>query len=169
MFPTPDLLDWRIPIYIYIYIYIYKNCRKKTVEVEFKIKPWHPISRGNMSVDQPFLICCSRRSSYFSNFHWCAQSMLASKGSVNSAMITFFKLTDQMTRSGCWQVDVISVGKASCRFTPAINIVKLATVVEGYPKASFSVATTPRWKGGRYSFPWIAPLYPRYVPYIAEC
>ena len=37
--------------------------------------------------------------------------------------------------------------------------VKLATVVEGDPKAPFSIATTPRCKGGRDSFPWIAPLY----------
>ena len=28
----------------------------KNVEVEFEIKPRHPISRGNMSVDQPFSI-----------------------------------------------------------------------------------------------------------------
>ena len=47
-------------------------------------------------------------------------------------------------------------------------MVKLATVVEGDQKAPFSIATTPRCKGGRYSFPWIAPLYPLYVPYI-EC
>ena len=47
--------------------------------------------------------------------------------------------------------------------------VKLASVVEGDQKAPFSIATTLRCKGGRYSFPWIAPLYPRYVPYIAEC
>ena len=40
----------------------------KNVEVEFEIKPRHPISRGNMSVDQPFLIHSSRRSLYFSNF-----------------------------------------------------------------------------------------------------
>ena len=45
----------------------------------------------------------------------------------------------------------------------------LATVVEGDPKAPFSIATTPSCEGGRYSFPWIAPLYPRYVPFIAEC
>ena len=38
--------------------------------------------------------------------------------------------------------------------------VKLATVVEGDPKAPFSIATTPRCRGGCYSFPWIAPLYP---------
>ena len=37
--------------------------------------------------------------------------------------------------------------------------VKLATVVEDEPKAPFSIATTPRCWGGRYSFPWIAPLY----------
>ena len=38
--------------------------------------------------------------------------------------------------------------------------VKLATVVEGDQKASFSIATTPRCRGGHYSFPWIALLYP---------
>ena len=48
------------------------------------------------------------------------------------------------------------------------NIKKLATVVEGDQKAPFSIATTPRCRGGRYSFPWITPLYPWYVPYIAE-
>ena len=38
--------------------------------------------------------------------------------------------------------------------------IKLATVVEANPKAPFSIATTPRCRGGRYSFSWIAPLYP---------
>ena len=47
--------------------------------------------------------------------------------------------------------------------------VKLATVVEGDPKVLFSIATTPRCWEGRYSFPWIAPLYPWSVPYNAEC
>ena len=37
--------------------------------------------------------------------------------------------------------------------------VKLATIVEGAQKAPFSIATTPRCRGGCYSFPWIAPLY----------
>ena len=42
-------------------------------------------------------------------------------------------------------------------------------VVEGDPKAPFSIATTPRCWGERDSFPWIAPLYPSFVPYNAEC
>ena len=42
-------------------------------------------------------------------------------------------------------------------------------VIDGDPKAPFSIATTSRCRGGRYSFPWIASLYPRYTPYIAEC
>ena len=50
-----------------------------------------------------------------------------------------------------------------------IYIVKLATVVEGDQKVSFSVATTPRCREGRYSFSWIAPLSARYIPNIAEC
>ena len=41
-----------------------------------------------------------------------------------------------------------------------ISEVKLVTVAKGNPKAPFSIATTPRCKGGRYSFSWIAPLYP---------
>ena len=47
--------------------------------------------------------------------------------------------------------------------------VKLATVIEGDMKAPFSIATTRGHREGHYSFPWIAPLYPWYVPYIAEC
>ena len=47
-------------------------------------------------------------------------------------------------------------------FTVIVNIVrvKLATLVKGDPKASFSIAITPRSRGGRYSFDWIALLYP---------
>ena len=50
-----------------------------------------------------------------------------------------------------------------------VSKVKLATIVEGDPKAPFSKLTTPRCRIGRYSFPWIAPLYPWSVHYNAEC
>ena len=46
--------------------------------------------------------------------------------------------------------------------------VKLATLVEGDTKAPFSIATTPKWREARDSFPWITPLYSRYVLYTAE-
>ena len=45
----------------------------------------------------------------------------------------------------------------------------LVIVVEEDQKAPFSIATTPRCRGGHYPFPWFALLYPQYVPYIAEC
>ena len=54
-------------------------------------------------------------------------------------------------------------------FSTTKSKVNLATVVKGDQKAPFSIATIPRCREGRYSFSWIAPLYPRYVPYIAEC
>ena len=41
-----------------------------------------------------------------------------------------------------------------------IKVKKLATVVKGDQKAPFSIATTLKCRGGHYSFPWIAPLYP---------
>ena len=37
---------------------------------------------------------------------------------------------------------------------------KLVTVVGGHPKSPFLITTTPKCRGGRYSFPWITPLYP---------
>ena len=46
---------------------------------------------------------------------------------------------------------------------------KLVTVVEGDPKAPSSISTTPRCRRGRYSFPWIASLYPCSLPYDVEC
>ena len=42
----------------------------------------------------------------------------------------------------------------------------LATVVEGDPNAFFSIATSPRCRRGRYSFPWIALFY--LDPYLIE-
>ena len=36
----------------------------------------------------------------------------------------------------------------------------LATLVEGDPMDPFFIATTPTGTRGRYSIPWIAPLYP---------
>ena len=50
-----------------------------------------------------------------------------------------------------------------------ISNVKLASVVEGDPKSHFLIATTLRCRVGHYSIPWIAPLYPWYVSYNAEC
>ena len=41
----------------------------------------------------------------------------------------------------------------------------MATIVEGDPKAPFSIATTPKCKAGCYSFPWISLLYPWSVPW----
>ena len=38
-----------------------------------------------------------------------------------------------------------------------------------HPKAPFPLATTPRGRGGRDSFPLIDPLYPWSIPYNAEC
>ena len=47
-------------------------------------------------------------------------------------------------------------------------LVKLVTFVEGDLRAPFSIATTPRCRGGRYPIPWIAPLYRWSLTYNAE-
>ena len=48
--------------------------------------------------------------------------------------------------------------------TNKVSKVKLVTIVEGNPKAPFSIATTPRCRGGRYSFPGL--LYFTLDPYL---
>ena len=46
-------------------------------------------------------------------------------------------------------------------FIHIYKLVMLAILVEDDPKVSFSIATTPtRCRGGQYSIPRIAPLYP---------
>ncbi len=50
------------------------------------------------------------------------------------------------------------------RLTCHKSKVKLATIVEGNAKAPFSIATTPRCRGGRYSFPGL--LYFTLDPYL---
>ena len=40
------------------------------------------------------------------------------------------------------------------------RLVKLVTLVESDPKAPFSIATTPRYCGGRYNISWITLIYP---------
>ena len=61
--------------FLYIPSSLLVKVRVKNVEVEFEIKPQHPISRGNMSVDQPFLTHCCCRFSYFPIYadvpSWC--------------------------------------------------------------------------------------------------
>ena len=86
------------------------------------------------------------------------------------SLLKIFKNTFLMLNSlkydwkkGCaYGVTVIVVESVLCS-------IFVATVIEVDPKTLFSIATTPRCRGGRYSFPWIAPLYPWYVPYNAEC
>ena len=59
--------------------------------------------------------------------------------------------------------------KKSGNLLNALRIYKLVTVVQGDQKAPFSIVSTLRCWRGRYSFPWIVPLYSWYLPFIAVC
>ena len=67
----------------------------------------------------------------------------------------------------CWSKNIykwvkheFAITNLSQRIDEVEILSKLATVVEGDPKAPFSIATTPKCRGGCYSFPRIVPLYP---------
>ena len=104
----------------------------KNAEVELVIKLRHPTSIGNTLVIQPFLTHCSRRSSYFSNLRWCTQSKFSSKGTVNSITKTFFNLTDQMTISGRWVFNAISIGNTKWCSKSVENVPVRAAIEEWY-------------------------------------
>ena len=63
-------LSWIFSMYFLLFDGGSPRLVKKT-DVELAIKPQHPTSIGNTFVIQPFLTYSSRRSSYFSNLHWC--------------------------------------------------------------------------------------------------
>ena len=113
-------LSWIFSIYFLLSDGKSPRLVKKT-EVELAIKPLHPTLIGNTFVIKPFLTYCSCRSSYFSNLCWCAQWKFFSKGTINSITKTFFALPDQMTISGCFVVNAISVGNMKLCFKSVVT------------------------------------------------
>ena len=77
-------------------------------------------------------------------------------------------VTKRVWGTKCDEIPKIDLGIAGNNHVGRERV-DLATIVEGDPKAPFSIATTPRCREGRYSIPRIAPLYPWTVPYNAEC
>ena len=59
---------------------------------------------------------------------------------------------------GIWQRKCAMLIMRSGKRQMTEGIVKLVILVEGNPKAPFSIATSPRCSRGRYSIPWIASL-----------
>ena len=53
----------------------------------------------------------------------------------------------------------VSNMNCSHRMEATDNDNKFSTVVGGKPRAPFSIVTTSKCRGGRYSFPWTAPIY----------
>ena len=71
------------------------------------MKPLYLTSIGNIFVIQPFLTR-SRRCAYFSNLHWCTQSIFSYKGPLIQQQKTLLKFTAQII-SECSTVNTISV------------------------------------------------------------
>ena len=99
---------------------------------------------GNGAAPSPTLWCCSYwKRSLWATFDYSHQLYL---------QLIHKGLLLQMERNCRQAANVWILSKLTTQ--------KLATLVEDIPKASFSIATTPRCSGGHYSIPWIAPLYP---------
>ena len=129
------------------------------------LKNWCPIhARWSKSSLKHFIRFCGIFSEFKTEFY----------------CISFLKVSDCIFEiHQLWQLGfsrVYSNCCCSCSFEPGIikisqsshkmysNKVKLATLVEGNPKAPFSIATTPMCRGGHYSFPGL--LYFTLDPYL---
>ena len=72
-----------------------------------------------------------------------------------------FSMKQLKKSEGCIGRNIVCITikmKTICYLMINSKRIKLATSVEGDPKTPFSIATTLRCCGGRYSFPRIAPL-----------
>ena len=49
------------------------------------------------------------------------------------------------------------------------KVSKIGNCCQGQPEGFLLISYYTICKGGCYSFPWITPLYPRAIPYNAEC
>ena len=85
----------------------------KKMGAGFAIKPLHPTSIGNTFVIQPFLTHCSRR---FPTYADVPSRNFFHKGPLTQLRKLFFALTDQMTISGRFGVNAISVGNMKLCF-----------------------------------------------------
>ena len=74
----------------------------------------------------------------------------------------FFLKTNSKTLTktkGRWWWCMASIHKKKKNNSDLEIYIDISKVGEGDLKAPFSIATTLRYTGGCYSFPWIAPLY----------
>ena len=77
-----------------------------------------------------------------------------SKGKVNSCY-----QPDLMMMMMAMRIVILTAKLLKAPFTKTRRLF-LATIVEDEQKGPFSITTKSRYRGGRYSIPCIAPLYP---------
>ena len=151
---------FRLHMYIYIYIYIYRLNRS---------------DKRNKNISLSYLLIFNRFQLVSSSGEQFCGEMFIRPFKLLEKFLN--KLIYKKTSNGksgsnykiCWLIYQFYIPYVLIWVIYNICKVKLATIVEGDPKAPFSIATTPRCRGGRYSIPRIAPLYPWTVPYNAEC
>ena len=120
--------------------------------IVIKSDPKAPISRGVGEGTTPFP----------GLLHFTLNPYLIMLSQARRHQVPFFFLVFGVTQPGIEHSTNYQLGQWADK-------VKLATLVEDYPKAPLSIATTPKCRGRLHSIPWIAPFYPWSVPYSAEC
>ena len=102
--------------WIFFYVIPLVSWRKSKISQEYG--GWVANETSASALDRKYIgylaishILFSQILIFFSNLRCCAKSKFSSKATVNSITKTFFfNLTDQMTISGRWVVNAISVG-----------------------------------------------------------
>ena len=93
---------------------------------------------------------------------WVCWFLLRGESKLKKLLLKLMCISESLLSiltNSCSRLKIIGcLWKAVGFFRKRIVKVNLATVVEGNTKAPFSIATTPRCRGGRYYFPCIAQL-----------
>ena len=162
-------------VYIYIYIYIWLMCIYMYIHIYlshassmhqgrssvmhcFPCRFWVPHHIGSNSNSGMTLeeSSCLQDSDMLRTVTLLKQSKKPVRPDFDRSLLTYV-IQHQIMKTGHFAL--------LCMVNVYIYIyiyiyIKLATFVAGDLKALFSIATTLRCREGRYSIPWIAPLYP---------
>ena len=145
---------------------------EKSIKVEDKSRKIKKVNeKSNLRVnfddtlkaDNPILLIASRGNEMTS---WMVRNFISKEENVLKIYKTLLRPYIEYSTQACAPLLRNRIWNIIMRLE---GIQSKVTLVEGDLKAPFSLATTPRWKGGRYSIPWIAPLYSWSLPYNAEC
>ena len=134
----------------------------------WKVQETHPTTSDNWVVKIQNTLQVSQIDSLFGIFRWFTVDLKVTNNRGCAHLILADWFSSKFSRWLKYSIRMHGFNFFNHLVT-ILFVSKVGDRTQGRPEGSLSIATTQRCRGGCYSFLLIAPPYPWYVPYIAEC